>query len=107
MSNVIKLQFAPRTAAVETDMPDVLVTGLAKLRACKDAIDVLRLTDALPDVLLPHLAWAASRRQDVPARHVQVLVKCCGEPMLERALGRAHLRQLKLRFPVSDPFEPL
>ncbi|MGY3487830.1 hypothetical protein ACVW1C_005713 [Bradyrhizobium sp. USDA 4011] len=68
---------------------------------------MLRLTDALPDVLLPHLAWAASRRQDVPARHVQVLVKCCGEPVLERALGRARLKQLKLRFPVSELFQPL
>ncbi|MEK9282823.1 hypothetical protein MTR72_24865 [Bradyrhizobium sp. ISRA442] len=107
MSNVIKLQFAPRSAAVDTEMPDVLALALAKLKVCRDAIDVLQLTEALPDKLLPYLAWAASRRQDVPARYVKVLVKCCGELLLERALGRARLRQLKQRFPVSEPFAAL
>ncbi len=34
MSSVVKLQFAPRTAAVETDTPDVLAHALAKLRKC-------------------------------------------------------------------------
>lgn len=98
MSNVIKLQFAPRTAPVESDMPDVLVAALSKLRQCRDSIDVLRLTDELPDMILPHLAWAASRRPDIPPRFVRALVKCCGDLFLERCLGRHRLRQLKMRY---------
>lgn len=102
MSNIVKLQFSPRSAAVEVETPDILVPALAKLSICRDAIDVLRLTDELPDVLLPHLTWAASRKQYVPARVVRVLMKCCGELMLSRALGQHRLRQLKTRFPHSD-----
>lgn len=105
---VVKLQFSPRTAAVETDTPDVLAHALAKLRQCGgDAINVLRLTDELPEIVLPYLAWAASRRQDVPARSVLIVMKCCGELMLERALGRHRLRMLKARYPLSEPFASL
>lgn len=109
MSSVVKLQFAPRTAAVEADTPDVLAHALAKLRQCGgDAINVLRLMDELPEVVLPFLAWAASRRQDIPARAIRVVMKCCGEPMLERALGLQRLRQLKQRYgEVSAPFAAL
>lgn len=108
MGNVIPLQRAPRTAAAEIDTPDVLVPALARLRACgSDAIDILRLTDELPDIVLPYLTWAASRRPDIPARAVQILVKCCGEQLLARALGLHRLRQLKARYAVSAPFQPL
>jgi hypothetical protein len=101
MGNVVKLQFAPRTAAAEPDIPDVLVPALLKLQRCSDMIDVLRLVDELPDIVLPHLTWAASRRSCVPERFVKVLVKCCGELHLERCLGRHRLRQLKARFPTE------
>jgi hypothetical protein len=107
MSNVVKLQFAPRTAAAEFDTPDVLVPALARLQRCKDSIDVLRLSDELPDIVLPHLIWAASRKAGTQPRFVQILMKCCGELHLERCLGRHRLRQLKARFPVSAPYEPL
>ncbi|WP_225145768.1 MULTISPECIES: hypothetical protein, partial [unclassified Bradyrhizobium] len=36
--------------------------------------------------------------QDIPARAIRVVMKCCGEPMLERALGLQRLRQLKRRY---------
>ncbi|MET4603264.1 hypothetical protein ABIB90_002742 [Bradyrhizobium sp. JR4.1] len=105
---VVKLQFSPRTATVETDTPDVLAHALAKLRRCgDDAINVLRLTDELPEVVLPYLAWTASRRRDVPARSVRILMKCCGELLLERTLGRHRLRMLKARYPISEPFASL
>jgi len=55
--------------------------------------------------VLPFLAWAALRRQDIPARAIRVVMKCCGEPMVERALGHHRLRQLKQRYgEVSAPF---
>ena len=109
MGSVVKLQFAPRTAAAEIETPDVLVPALARLRACgSDAIDVLRLVDELPDIVLPHITWAASRRSDIPARAIQVLMKCCGDMGLERSLGRHRLRQLKARYGhISEPFEAL
>ncbi|MGY3618410.1 hypothetical protein ACVJGD_004606 [Bradyrhizobium sp. USDA 10063] len=100
MMNVVdRIHGKPRGAPIETDTPDVLVYALARLRKCKDAIDVLRLTDELPDVILPYLTWAASRRQDIPARVVRILMKCCGELFLERALGLYRLRVLKSRYP--------
>ena len=99
MGNVVKLQYAPRTAAAEIDTPDVLVPALTRLRACgSDSIAVLQLTDELPDFVLPFLAWAASRRSDIAPRAIKILMKCAGELMLERALGRGRLRQLKTRF---------
>jgi len=106
MGSVVKLQFAPRTAATEGETPDVLVPALARLRACgSDSIDVLRLADELPDIVLPHLAWAASRRRDIPPVAVRVLMKCCGDLFLERCLGGQRLRQLKARYPVSEAFQ--
>lgn len=104
---VVKLQFPPRTAPSEPDIPDVLVPALAALRDCSTSLDILQLMDTLPDRLLPHLAWAASRRRHIPSRNIQVLIKCCGDLMLERALGRHRLRMLKARYPVSQPFAPL
>ncbi|MDA9545092.1 hypothetical protein ACM43_11625 [Bradyrhizobium sp. CCBAU 45321] len=99
---VAKLQFAPRTAPLETDCPDVLAHALAKLGRCdqRPASD-----EELPKIVLPFLAWAALRRQDLPARAIRVVMKCCGEPMVERALGIHRLRQLKQRYgEVSAPF---
>ncbi|MDA9523056.1 hypothetical protein XI06_22940 [Bradyrhizobium sp. CCBAU 11434] len=107
MMGVVKLQFSPRTAPSEADVPDVLVPALAALRDCSTSLDILQLIDMLPDRLLPYLAWAASRRRYIPHRNIQVLIKCCGDVMLERALGRHRLRQLKTRYPVSEPFKAL
>jgi hypothetical protein len=78
--------------------PDILVPALSALRRCKDSIDILTLVDSLPEIILPHLTWAASRRTDVQPRFVKILMKCSGEAFLERVLGRERLRQLKLRF---------
>jgi len=106
MGNVVRLQSAPRTATTEGETPDVLVPALARLRACgSDPIDVLRLADELPDMVLPCLTWAASRRRDIPPTAVRVLIKCCGDLFLERCLGRKRLRQLKARYPVSEAFQ--
>jgi hypothetical protein len=98
MSNVVRLHCKPRTAAVEADTPDVLVPALSALRRCKDSIDLLQMVDELPEIILPHLTWAASRRTDVQPRFVKILMKCSGETFLERVLGRTRLGQLKLRF---------
>ena len=108
MSNVVRLHSRPLAGAVEQDVPDVLVPALAKLRACRDSIDVLVfLEQELPDALLAALTWHASRIRDIPSRHMKVLVKCAGDQMLTRALGRARARQLKTRFPVSGPYQAL
>jgi len=55
--------------------------------------------------VLPHLTWAASRRRDIPAGAIRVLIKCCGDLFLERSLGRQRLRQLKARYPASEPLQ--
>lgn len=87
-------------------MPDVLAPAIARLRSYGgDSIDVLQLVDELPDIVLPHLAWAASRRRDIAPVAVRVLIKCCGDLFLERCLGRQRLRQLKARYPASEPFQ--
>ena|ERR1700733_2800606 len=96
------IQFAPRTGSVETDTPDVLVPALARLQRCKDRIDIYRICEELPDQVLPHLAWAASRRQTTPSFAVRTLMKCCGDLFLERSLGSHRLRQLKTRYPATE-----
>jgi hypothetical protein len=81
----------------------IRVWSTTTVRACgSDAINVLRLTDELPDIVLPYLTWAASRRPDIPARAVRILMKCCGDLFLERCLGTHRLRQLKARYPAEN-----
>lgn len=94
---VTGFQQAPRSGAIEAETPDILIPALAKLRECRDSIDVLRLCDEWPDMLVPHLAWAASRRRSTPGWVVGLLVRYCGDLFLERSLGRFRLRQLKGR----------
>jgi hypothetical protein len=60
--------------------------ALAHRRAASgtDAINVLQLIDELPDMVLPYLTRAASRRSDIPARAVRNLMRCWGDLFLER-----------------------
>jgi hypothetical protein len=96
-SNII--QFAPRTSAVNEEPPDLLIPALAKLRACNDSMDTLILIDSLPDLLLPSLAWAASRKPYIKGDVVQAVVTYCGPLFLERVLGKSNARQLLMRYP--------
>jgi hypothetical protein len=104
---IIGMQRPPRTGVVETDTPDILIPALARLRECQDSIDVLRLCDQLPDGLIPHLAWASSRRRTTPSWVIALLVKYCGDVFLERSLGQLRLRQLKLRCPATQALSGL
>jgi hypothetical protein len=90
----------PRTGALEVDMPDVLAVALARLRKCNpDTLDVFVLIEELPDLILPALAWAASRRAYIPRDTVRILVKACGPLFLERCLGGQRARELIARYP--------
>lgn len=88
----------PRTGAVETDLPDVLVPALNSLRTCNDSIDTLILIDSLPDMLLPGLAFTAARRPNIPRVAVKTLVRYCGPLFLERCLGKANAKELFARY---------
>lgn len=99
MSNVSRLYSTPRTGALEVDMPDVLAVALARLRKCNpDTLDIFVLIDDLPDLILPALAWAASRKTYIPRKSVRTLVKACGSLFLERCLGRQRARELIARY---------
>lgn len=89
-----KIHYAPRTAAVETDLPDILVPALAALRSCIDSIGTLVLIDSLPDILLPGLASMAARRPNMPDVAVKTLVRYCGPLFLERCLGKQRASEL-------------
>ncbi len=69
-----------------------------KLRACNDSLQTLVLMDSLPDVILPALAWVASRKQYIPRVAVKTLVKGCGPLFLERCLGKVRARELSARY---------
>jgi hypothetical protein len=74
MNNVVSLHSKPRTGAVEVDMPDVLISALYRLRECRDSLAVLVLADQLPEMILPALTWAASRKPFIPRVTVHTLV---------------------------------
>lgn len=87
-----------RTGALESDVSDVIATALARLRECRvDSLDVFVLCDELPELILPGLAYAASRRA-YPRELVKILVKYCGPLFLERCLGRRRARELIARY---------
>lgn len=87
-----------RTGALEVDMPDVLAVALARLRRCRvDSLDVFVLCEDLPELVLPALAYAASRRA-YPRELVKVLIKYSGPLFLERCLGRRRARELIARY---------
>lgn len=94
-----RVQYAPRSGATFEASTDVLIPALMKLKACRDKMDVLILTDQLPDIILPALTWVASRKTYIPHFAVETLVKCCGPLFLERCLGKARSRELLRRYP--------
>lgn len=73
-----RVQYAPRQGVTFEPSLDVLIPALERLRACRDKMDVLVLTDQVPDIILPALAWVASRKTYIPHFAVETLVKCCG-----------------------------
>ena len=93
-----RIHYAPRSAALNEEPPDILIPALAKLRTCHTAFDVVVFVETLPDGLLPALTWAASRKRFIPHVAVKSLVKYCGQPFLERSLGRARARELISRY---------
>lgn len=94
-----RIQYAPRGAVQFEPNLDILVPALAKLRECQTSIDALVLIDSLPDMILPGLAYVASRRQYVPREAVQAVVTYCGPTFLERCLGKKRSRELLMRYP--------
>ncbi|MDA9399706.1 hypothetical protein ACM42_23605 [Bradyrhizobium sp. CCBAU 25338] len=94
-----RIQYAPRRGATYEASLDILVPALARLRECQTSIDALVLIDSLPDMILPGLAYVASRRQYVPRDAVQAVVTYCGPLFLERCLGRRRSRELLKRCP--------
>jgi|APCry1669190731_1035312.scaffolds.fasta_scaffold34239_2 hypothetical protein len=90
----MRLHYTPRTAPQETETPDILVPALARLRTCRTAFDAVVLADALPELLLPALAWEASRKGMAPPAVTTALVKYCGKRFLERCLGIRRAMQL-------------
>ncbi|MGY4289155.1 hypothetical protein ACVWXO_008375 [Bradyrhizobium sp. LM2.7] len=94
-----RIQYAPRQGATYEPSLDILVPALARLRECRDSLDALVLIDSLPDVILPGLAWAASRKTYIPSAAVQAVVTYCGPLFLERCLGKKRSRELLKRYP--------
>lgn len=82
-----RIQYAPRQGATYEPSLDILVPALARLRECENSIDALVLIDSLPDMILPGLAYVASRRQYIPHAAVQAVVTYCGDRFLERCRG--------------------
>lgn len=94
-----RIQYAPRQGATYEPSLDILVPALAKLRECTTSLDALVLIDSLPDLILPGLAYVASRRQHIPRDAVQAVVTYCGPLFLERCLGKNRSRELLRRLP--------
>lgn len=108
MMQEIRLHYAPRTGVLESDMPDILIPALTMLKACRDPIDVLRLCyDGLPDLLLPALAWAASRKAFIPKWATHTVVKFCGDNFLRRTIGARKTMQLLKRYPLKESVRSL
>ncbi|SFN80682.1 hypothetical protein SAMN05216573_12249 [Bradyrhizobium sp. Rc3b] len=61
-----RILYAPRQGATYEPSLDILVPALTRLRDCRNSIDTLVLLDSLPNMILPGLAYVASRRQYVP-----------------------------------------
>jgi hypothetical protein len=98
MQGLPRIHYTPRTSASYEAPLDILIPALMKLRMCDDSLKTLVLLDSLPDILLPALAWAASRKQYIPRVAVKTLVKGCGAEFLERCLGKMRARELMARY---------
>ncbi|KRQ16852.1 hypothetical protein AOQ71_04285 [Bradyrhizobium manausense] len=94
-----RIQYAPRQGATYEPSLDILVPALAKLRECEGTLSALVLLDGLPEMILPGLAYVASRRRYVPHAAVQAVVTYCGPLFLERCLGRSRARALLKCYP--------
>lgn len=97
-----RIHYAPRSGATFEAPLDILIPALAKLRQCDDSLETLVLMDSLPDLILPALAWAASRKRYIPSVAVKTLVKGCGPLFLERCLGKARARELTARYAEAE-----
>lgn len=99
MRVIERIQYAPRQGATYEPSLDILVPALARLRECETSLDALVLIDSLPDMILPGLAYVASRRHYIPHAAVQAVVTYCGPSFLERCLGKKRSRELLRRYP--------
>lgn len=97
-----RLHYSPRTGSLETDTPDILIPALSGLRPCRDSIDTLVYIESLPDLLLPALAWEASRKPFIPRVATHTLVKYCGALCLRQRLGARKAAQLLARYPLRE-----
>jgi hypothetical protein len=107
MQGVERIHYAPRSGATYEAPLDILVPALMKLRKCDDSLKTLVLLDSLPDIILPALAWAASRKQYIPRVAVKTLVKGCGPLFLERCLGKERARELMVRYAEAEALSGL
>lgn len=98
MRGVPRIQYAPRQGASYEAPLDILIPALMKLRTCDDSLKALVLIDALPDIILPAVAWAASQKTYIPEVAVRSVVKYCGPEFLERCLGKPRARVLDARY---------
>src|ERR1700730_11539392 len=102
MQRLERIHYAPRSGATYEAPLDILIPALMKLRECEDSLKTLVLLDSLPDIILPALAWAASRKQYIPRIALKTLVKGCGPEFLERCLGKTRARELMTRYAEAE-----
>jgi hypothetical protein len=62
----------------------------------------LVLSDSLPDIIPPALAWAVSGRTYISSVAVKTLVSHCGRLFLERCLGRTRVSELLSRYTKAE-----
>lgn len=98
MSVIERIHYRPREGASFEAPLDILMPALGELRKCDDSLKTLVLLDSLPDIILPALAFVASRKTYIPHIAVKTLVKGCGQAFLERTLGSSQARALWQRY---------
>jgi hypothetical protein len=98
VQGIDRIHYQPRQGATYEAPLDILIPALMKLRECNDSLKALVLVDSLPDLILPALAYAASRKAYIPKVAVQTVVKFCGPDFLARTLGRERARSLQARY---------
>lgn len=102
MQGLPRIHYQPRGAATYEAPLDILVPAMMKLRECDDSLKALVLIDSLPDLILPALAFAASRKNWIPQIAVKTIVKACGPDFLARTLGAERARCLRARYAERD-----
>jgi hypothetical protein len=101
MQGLPRIHYHPREGATYEAKLDVLIPAMMRLRNCTDSLKTLVLLDSLPEILLPALALAASRKTYIPAIAVKTTIKYCGPAFLERALGKSQARNLQTRYALA------